>query len=171
MELDPFARPFGLTLALLYAHQFDAALQEALARNEVQRNDATVVWIVGDIYTYKGMQAEGVKEWERALLLWGDKKSAAEMQQVFHRGGFRAVLERNLSDVQRTATRKYVSPLEFASWYARLRRKDETIRYLERAYQEHTSFLVHLPHDPNFDFVHSDPRFQAIIKKMRLPPV
>jgi TolB-like protein len=171
MELDPFARPFGLALALLYAHQFDAALQEALARSEVQRNDATLVWIAGDVYVYKGMQAEGVQAWERALLLWGDKKSAAEMQQVFRRGGFRAVLERNLGDVQRTATRKYVSPLEFAFCYARLRRKDETIRYLERAYQEHTPFLVHLPHDPNFYFVHSDPRFQAIITKMGLPPV
>ncbi len=171
MELDPFARPFGLTLALVYAHQFDAALQEALARNEVQHNDATLVWIAGDVYVYKGMQAEGVKEWERALLLWGDKKSATEMQQVFHRGGFRAVLERNLSDVQTTAATKYVSPIEFAFCYARLGRKDETIRYLERAYREQTPFLVHLPHDPNFDFVHSDPRFQAIIKKMGLPPV
>jgi TolB-like protein/DNA-binding winged helix-turn-helix (wHTH) protein len=170
MELDPFARPFGLTLALLYAHQFDAALQEALARSEVQHNDATIVWIAGDIYMYKGMQAEGVQEWERALLLWGDKKSAAEMKRAFHRGGIRAVLEWNLSDVQRTATRKYVSPIEFAFCYARLRRKDETIRYLERAYQERTPFLVHVPHDPNFYFVHSDPRFQAIIKKMGLPP-
>jgi len=59
-------------------------------------------------------------------------------------GRLRAVLERNLSDVQRTATRKYVSPIEFAFCYARLRRKDETIRYLERAYQEQTPFLVHL---------------------------
>jgi len=171
MELDPFARPFALALALLYAHQFDAALQEALARSEVQHNDATLVWIAGDVYVYKGMQAEGVQEWERALLLWGDKKSAAEMQRAFRRGGFRAVLDWNLNDVQRTATTKYVSPMEFAFCYARLRRKDETIRYLEKAYQEHTPFLVHLPHDPNFYFVHSDPRFQAIIKKMGLPPV
>ena len=170
MELDPFARPFGLALALLYAHQFDAALQEALARSEVQRNDATLVWIAGDIYTYKGMQAEGVQEWERALLLWGDKKHAAEMQRAFRRGGFRAVLEWNLSDVQRTATTKYVSPMEFAFCYARLGRKDETIRYLERAYQEHIPFLVHLPHDPNFYFVHSDPRYRAIVNKMGLPP-
>jgi len=170
MELDPFARPFGLALALLYAHQFDAALQEALARSEVQNNDATLVWIAGDIYTYKGMQAEGVQEWERALLLWGDKKHAAEMQRAFRRGGFRAVLEWNLSDVQRTATTKYVSPMEFAFCYARLGRKDETIRYLERAYQEHVPFLVHLPHDPNFYFVHSDPRYRAIVNKMGLPP-
>jgi TolB-like protein/DNA-binding winged helix-turn-helix (wHTH) protein/Tfp pilus assembly protein PilF len=170
MELDPFARPFALALALLYAHQFDASLQEALARSEVQHNDATLVWIAGDIYTYKGMQAEGVQEWERALLLWGDKKSAAEMQRAFRRGGFRAVLEWNLSEVQRTATTRYVSPMEFAFCYARLRRKDETIDYLERAYQEHTPFLVHLPHDPNFYFVHSDARYRAIIKKMGLSP-
>jgi TolB-like protein/DNA-binding winged helix-turn-helix (wHTH) protein len=170
MELDPFARPFALALALLYAHQFDAALQESLTRSEVQHNDATLVWIAGDVYTYKGMQAEGVQEWERALLLWGDKKSAAEMQRAFRRGGFRAVLEWNLSEVQRTATTKYVSPMEFAFCYARLGRKDETIRYLERAYQERTPFLVHLPHDPNFYFVHSDARYQAIINKMGLPP-
>ena len=170
MELDPFARPFALALALLYAHRFDAALQEALARSEVQHNDATLVWIAGDVYTYKGMQAEGVQEWERALLLWGDKKHAAEMQRAFRQGGFRAVLEWNLNDVQRTATTKYVSPMEFAFCYARLRRKDETIDYLEKAYQERTPFLVHLPHDPNFYFIHSDARYQAIINKMGLPP-
>jgi TolB-like protein/DNA-binding winged helix-turn-helix (wHTH) protein len=169
MDLDPFARPFGLALALLYAHQFDEALRESLARSQVLSSDATLVWIAGDIYTYKGMEAEGVKDWERALLLWGDNKGADTMQQAFQRGGFHAVLEWRLSEIQRASKKRYVAPIEFAFCYARLGRKDETIRYLDRAYQERTPFLVHLPHDPNFYFVHSDPRFQDILKKMGLP--
>jgi len=169
MALDPFARPWALALALYFAHQFDAALQEARARREVLPNDAILVWITGEAYIAKGMQAEGVKEWQRALLLWGDTKSAAEMQQSFERGGLRAVLERGLSDLRRAAKTRYVSPLEFASSYAKLRRKADTIRYLERAYEERTPSLVHMSHDPNFDFVHSDSRFQAILKKMGLP--
>jgi len=59
MELDPFARPFGLALALLYAHQFDAALQEALARSQVQHNDATLVWMPA---TYTSIKACKRKE-------------------------------------------------------------------------------------------------------------
>ena len=169
MDLDPFARPFGLALALLYAHQFDEALRESLARSQVLSSDGTLVWIAGDIYTYKGMEAEGVKDWERALLLWGDNKGADTMQQAFQRGGFHAVLEWRLSEIQRASRKRYVAPIEFAFCYARLGRKDETIRYLDRAYQERTPFLVHLPHDPNFYFVHSDPRFQDILKKMGLP--
>ena len=71
---------------------------------------------------------------------------------------------------QQRAAKRYVSPIIFAWAYAQLRRKEETLRYLEQAYEEHAPDMVRVQGFPDFDFVHSEPRYRAIIKKMGLPP-
>jgi TolB-like protein/DNA-binding winged helix-turn-helix (wHTH) protein len=166
MELDPFVRPWALGFTLVRARQFDAAEKELRARSEVQPNDCSVHSFLRDVYRYKGMAAEAVQEWAQCL----DTKSAAELQSAFRRGGPHAVFEWRLARFNRIAAKDYVSPLAFAHVYAELGRKEETLRSLERAYKERVPWLVHLQNDPDFDFVHSDPRYQAIVKGMRLPP-
>jgi hypothetical protein len=81
------------------------------------------------------------------------------------------MFELQLSDLQKKAARKFVSPLEFANVYACLKRKDEALRYLEEAHQKHAPRLVRIQSEPDFDFLHSDARYQSIIKKMGLPTV
>jgi len=51
-----------------------------------------------------------------------------------------------------------------------LRKKAAGKYYLEQSYQEHAPWLVRIQSNPNYDFLHSDPRYQAIVKKMGLPP-
>src|SRR6266446_4269999 len=67
------------------------------------------------------------------------------------------------SRFKRTAAKHYVSPSDFADAYAELGRKEETIRYLEQSYRERSPHLVFLQSDPFFDFLHSDPRYRAIV--------
>ena len=54
--------------------------------------------------------------------------------------------------------------------YAQLRRTEETLRYLELAYGQHAPYIAHIQCNSNFDFLHSEPRYRAIVKKMGLPP-
>ena len=77
--------------------------------------------------------------------------------------------ERHLNNLKKGAARGYVSPARLAAWSARLHRKDETLAYLERAYNEHATQMVRLPDEPEYDFLRTDPRFQAILQKMGLP--
>ena len=70
----------------------------------------------------------------------------------------------------RTAAKQYVSPCEIADAYAELGWKEETIHYLEESYRQRAPRLVFLQSDPSFDFLHSDPRYRAIVNKMGLPP-
>ena len=58
-----------------------------------------------------------------------------------------------------------------AEVYAQLRRKEETLRYLELAYVQHAPYIAHIQSNSHSDFLHSEPRYRAIVKKMGLPPV
>jgi TolB-like protein/DNA-binding winged helix-turn-helix (wHTH) protein/cytochrome c-type biogenesis protein CcmH/NrfG len=170
MELDPFARPYQLGYALIRMRQFDAALNEARIRRDVQPNNADVHYLLFYVYLYKGMEKESEEELERYLQLAGEKDQLAEQVQVYRRGGFRAVLEWKVDVLKRKAAKQYVSPTDFADAYALLGRKEETIRYLEESYQKRAPHLVFLQSDPTLDFLHSDPRYRAIVNKMGLPP-
>jgi hypothetical protein len=64
----------------------------------------------------------------------------------------------------------YISPYFIAREYALLGRKEETLRYLEDAYREHCVRLVWLQNEGRFDFLHSDPRYRALVTKIGLPP-
>jgi hypothetical protein len=41
---------------------------------------------------------------------------------------------------------------------------------LEQAYQEREPWLAHIQYLPYLDFVHSEPRYKAIVKRMGLSP-
>jgi hypothetical protein len=54
--------------------------------------------------------------------------------------------------------------------YARLERKEDTLRALEDSYRERSPWLPFIQKEPVFDFLHSEPRYRDIVKKMGLPP-
>ena len=172
MELDPFSRPWALAEALLHARRFDASLNEARLRSEAQPDNASLHAMLVDAYMQKGMEKQAAQEWEVSLQLAGNKEAALEVHQAFGRGGLRAVLDWKLAGLKERARQgEYVAPLELADVYACLKLRNETLQYLEQGYQEHDPQLVHLQTNPIYDFLHSDPHYQAVVGKMGLPAV
>jgi TolB-like protein/DNA-binding winged helix-turn-helix (wHTH) protein len=169
MGLDPFARPEAMVLSLIHARKFDAAISEARLRIEAQPDNAQLHDMLHSAYMHKGMEKETAEEWEVALQLSGDKEGALAVHKAFARGGLKAVHEWQLTSLKEEARKRYVAPLDFAAVYAHLRRKEEALHYLELAYQEREPWLVHIQNMPSFDFLHSEPRYQVIVKKMGSP--
>jgi hypothetical protein len=60
----------------------------------------------------------------------------------------------------------YVTPYSFARTCARLGEKDRALKWLERAYAEHSDHLVLLKVDPIFDGLRSDPRFIDLLRRV-----
>jgi len=44
------------------------------------------------------------------------------------------------------------------------------MKYLEASYRMHDPDLIFIQNEPLFDFLHSDPRYRALVKKIGLPP-
>jgi hypothetical protein len=169
MELDRFVHPWGLTYALIHMRQFDNALNEALLRAKGQSQNADAHGMLAEAYWYKGMGKESAQQLEESLSRGGDADSATAVKRAFDHGGYKAVLEWQLDQLKKKAATGYVAAINFAYIYSRLKLKEETLRSLEQAYQEHSPRLVFLQHEPDFDFVHSSPRYRAIVKEVGLP--
>jgi hypothetical protein len=45
---------------------------------------------------------------------------------------------------------------------------DRAFEYLEKAYQQREHFIVYLKVDPRFDSLRGDPRYDALVKRLRL---
>ena len=168
-EIDPFAQPWHLGRAYLYLRQYDAAINELSARAAVQKVDG-IEFILSDAYRFKGMNKEAARHLELGFLAEDDQHSAEAVRRAFDQGGYRAVAEWLLRRDQDKARQEYVSPFFLALDYARLEGKDDTLHFLEGAFQERSPEMVFLEKRPHFDFLHSDLRSQALVRKVGLPP-
>ncbi len=77
-----------------------------------------------------------------------------------------------LSQLKEQSTQRFVDPIWFSGIYLALGDKDQGFQALERAYEER-SYLMTTLRTPMWDTIpniRQDPRFQAIYKKVGLPP-
>ena len=169
-ELDPFSRSFAMGLSYIEARRYDEAIADSHMRLETTPQDIGLHWILYETYRRTGRQKEAVAELQQLLMLWGDKQGAEKFGRSFREGGYKAVLRRKLSDLQRDSSKRYHSPVEWAGLYAGLGQREKTLSLLEEAYRHHSPTLFDMQNEPAFDFLHSDPRYRSIIDGMGLPP-
>ncbi len=170
VELDPFARTYGLGNCYIDVRQFDAAIDEFRMQAQLHPDDAAVHEGLFKAYWHKGDYKESHEELEKALKLSGRAEDAAVVHRAFERGGAKSVAQWGVDDIKARARRGYVSPYNVATATARSGDKDETMKYLEAAYREHEPALILLQTQAIFDFVHSDPRYRALVRKVGLTP-
>jgi TolB-like protein/DNA-binding winged helix-turn-helix (wHTH) protein len=168
-EIDPFARPSAMGYAYIHVRQFDAAIADLRLRAQAVPGDVLVHERLSDAYRFKGMTNESARELTEAVRLRIGEKAAGAVRQAYKRGGERAMDEWLLKNDITWARQEYVSPWLLAGRYARLGRKEETLKFLEAAYREHSPMLVWLQNEPIFDFLHSDEQYRALVKKIGLP--
>lgn len=169
-EIDPFARPWALGALYIRLRQYDAAINALQKAAEVQPQGITTHFYLFEAYWFRGMKKEAGQTAERMFLIEGDNQSADAVQQAFKRGVDPQVGELLLRQDQELSRKGYRSPLHLALDYAVLQRKEQTLRALEDSFRERSPLLVLLQKDPVFDFLHSDKRYRALVKKIGLPP-
>jgi tetratricopeptide (TPR) repeat protein len=158
--------------AYIHLRRFDDAIKELRLLAEGQSNKSWVHYQLSQAYWLNGMYKESEQELESALRLGSDPKMADAYHRAFARNGERGAAQFGVEQIQAMARKKYVSPWEMAFECAFLGPdgKEETLKFLEAAYQERSPWIVFLQNEPVFDFLHSDPSYRALIKKIGLPP-
>jgi adenylate cyclase len=73
-----------------------------------------------------------------------------------------------MQQIKKALQSRFVGPQEAATYYAVLGEKELVLRELEKLYQRHGDLLPTLKVDPTFDSLRTDPRYAALIRKMKL---
>jgi TolB-like protein/DNA-binding winged helix-turn-helix (wHTH) protein len=167
--LDPVTRPWAMSLLLVRLHRFDDAIQEAHMRLGARPGEP-LHGVLFQAYHFKGMDQEAGRQIELQREAAGDHDAAVRAHNTIAKGGLRAFFEGILKFDLQQAKKGYLSPYDFAHDYARLGDREQTILWLQRAYQERVPWLIFVQDEPIFDFVHSDSRFQEIVRNMNLAP-
>jgi TolB-like protein/DNA-binding winged helix-turn-helix (wHTH) protein len=165
-ELDPLLRNWGLGLEYIQLRQFDTAINDLQLRAQVLPGDLGTHSALSYAYRERGLWPQAEQELEKALTIAGRPGAAQAVHLAFERGGPKAVDHWGLDDLK--ARTGYVSPLEYAKAYAVLGDKGETMKYLEECYRTRAPRLIMVQNEPRFDFLHSDPRYHALLKKIGL---
>jgi TolB-like protein/DNA-binding winged helix-turn-helix (wHTH) protein len=169
-EIDPFERPWAFGRAYYFVRQYDASLEEFRMRAQ---SGSAALWVhsfLSKVYGFKGMEKESEQELEEDTRINRGDKAAGEIRRTYQRGGRRAVLQLHLNDLKARSRQEYVSTWDLAEAYAALGMKDETLQQLEDAYRGHSEALVLVQAEPDFDFLHSDERYRALVRKIGLVP-
>ena len=74
-----------------------------------------------------------------------------------------------LAELEQRSKRVYVPPYLRALIYAGLEEKEQTLYWLEKAFQERSGYLVWIRVQKEFDGLRSDPRFQEFVRRMKFP--
>jgi TolB-like protein/DNA-binding winged helix-turn-helix (wHTH) protein/Tfp pilus assembly protein PilF len=168
IALDPGARPWGLAYAYILSHRYDDALNEVRLRLEAHPDNAGLHLLLSNIYYFKGLDRECVTEMKEGLRLQHDNAQIEVVKKLYASGGLHAIFVNDLIETEREAKQKYVSPHTLARKFAALGDKDQTMKYLEEALRVRTPRLIRVHIDPEFYFLHSDPRFIELANKVGL---
>jgi TolB-like protein len=146
--------------ALYMARRYDDTIQQLRHGLTIEPNHKPSHTLLGRALMLTGRTSEGLEE----LQQWGTLgMRAAAFAQV----GNRAEALR-LLDEARSATPPE-DPYHVALVYVALADAPSALDALEQGYRERTSAMVTMGVDPMLDPIRSEPRFQALLARMRLP--
>lgn len=82
--------------------------------------------------------------------------------------GSRTDCEQHVQRLRETQSHAYVPVVYFAFIHATRNELDDAFLWLDRAYQERSSYLIFLRHQPVLHLLRADPRFVALPQGIRL---
>ncbi len=94
----------------------------------------------------------------------------AALGHAYAMAGQRAEGEKVLSELLRMRQHSYVSAFDLAVLYTGLGEKQQALDWLEKAYEERSSFLIYMTWEPRLDPLRHEPRFQEIVRRVGFPP-
>lgn len=171
LALDPLDVGMNFHLGFHYysARQYDQAIAQLQKALDMNPNHSDAHTILGLVYEQKGRYAEAIAELQKNRQLGGVDQRGC-LGHVYASSGQMGKARKLLDELQEEAKHTNVSPFNIARIYEGLGEKDQAFAWLEKAYAERDSNLTNLKVEPEFDSLHSDPRFTDLLQRIGVSP-
>jgi TolB-like protein/DNA-binding winged helix-turn-helix (wHTH) protein/Tfp pilus assembly protein PilF len=157
-----------LGLVTLASRQYDSAIAQFKELNASYPGlgDFGLGWC----YREKKMYPEAIAALEREVARRRDPVPLANLASVYGLAGRKPEAMKLIDELKERSREHYVSDAVFVEAYIGVGEKDEAVARLERAFEEHDQWMVDIKSYLGWDALRSDPRFQALVRRMNFPP-
>lgn len=170
MKLDPFnsllKNLYGMDL--VYEHLYDSAIHVLHMVLNISPNDPIALSTLRTVYHQKQMYGKALEMWKTSYSSRGDSLAVKTLDQGYVEGGYHVALQRLAEYLIERSQVTHVTPWQIGTLYTRGGMKDLALDWLEKAYLTHDPNMPYIRIDPIFDYMHDDPRFLELLKKMNL---
>jgi TolB-like protein/DNA-binding winged helix-turn-helix (wHTH) protein/Tfp pilus assembly protein PilF len=171
-ELDPLSLVINLNVAefLIHAHRIDEAKEQVRKVLELDPNYPHAHLCLALCLMEENRHRDALLEAEKAAALSGNSPAALlGLAYAYGTDGNKEKAVRLMEEAERQSGRRYISPVEMAAVYAVTGDKSCALDLLERAYQNRDDGVIDLGVKQEFDSLRSEPRFQNLVRRLRLP--
>jgi TolB-like protein len=171
LEIDPlnFLWPCFHGWHLVYVGRYDEAIAELDQALREEPNSSSVHMGLWGAYFKKGMDREAFAEAKRFFAILHDSEVVAALDAGWATGGYRGAMRLAGEKLAARSERTHVSSVRIARVFAHAGENSRALDFLERAYQRHETPVYHIGVGREWDALRPDPRYQALIRAMKLP--
>jgi serine/threonine protein kinase/tetratricopeptide (TPR) repeat protein len=156
---------------LYFLRRYDDAIDQLRKTLELDPSFAEAHLCLGLAYEQKGMYAEAIAALRQGLEdSGGEPRMAGALGHAYAVSGRRTDAEKILLQLTEQSRHRYVAPYDIAVVHLGLGNQRQAFDYLERAFDDHSHWLIFMRADPRFDSVRGDPRYQDLLRRMLLIP-
>ena len=171
-SLDPLSLIISADVAWVFyfARRYEQEGEQARKTLEMDSNFAIAHMYLSYSYLHMGNHKEAVAEMKKAVdLSGGSLPMVGNLAYIYALAGRRYEAIKILNDLKARSKREFVSPDVLAQIYTGLGDKDHAIAWLEKGYEQRSDFTGLLKVLPELDPLRSDPRFEALVRRVGLP--
>jgi eukaryotic-like serine/threonine-protein kinase len=170
IDLEPLSPNLYLVASEIYCkfHHYDDALHPLQILQKRGSNAENVRFWMAKIYMYKGMYDRAIGEF-RTIRITPEERPNELLAYALARAGRRGEALQIVNKLQYEARQMRVDPVEVAMAWAGLRDDDQALSWLRKGFDMHSPEMMQIAVTPEFDSLHSDSRFQDLVRRMGLP--
>jgi DNA-binding winged helix-turn-helix (wHTH) protein/TolB-like protein/cytochrome c-type biogenesis protein CcmH/NrfG len=169
LELDPYSLSINKDLGevLYYARSYDDAIEQFQKTLQLEPNYPVAYFWLARAYEATGLYDQAVAADLRSLSVSGvSPERVVALKKVYAASGWKGYWQRHLEALKGRAGQEYDEPYRMVELYARLGETEQALDWLEKAYQERSSWLLTIKNDPALDSLRSDLRFQELQRRV-----
>ena len=170
-DVDPLSLTASTVtvLAFFLGRRYDQAIDQGRKTLEMDSNFYTAHFFLAMVFTQVKRNEEAIEEARKAVSLSaGALQALGTLGHAYGVSGRRAEAQKVLAELSNLSKRRYVDPFNIALVHVGLGDKARALELLEKAYEDHAMRLLYVKVYPQFDPLRGEPRFQDLLRRMRL---
>ena len=154
-----------------FAREYDKALPYYRAVLRLDSNYYVANWFLGQALVEQGDFAEGIQALQKAFQNSGQtSRTLGYLGYAYGKAGRTSEAQSAVAELQNRKKDRYVPPYFLALVHSGLGEASQTLDRLEEAYATRDAMIRDLKADSQWDWLHQEPRFQALMHNLNFPP-